>query len=114
MKRRLFTSILAIMMAVCLAVPSYAATYSSAWVKDASNIWHVKGADGAYLKGKWFCDDAIAENGKNIWYLLDTNGNMVIAGLVQDGTGNFYSIETNPTGYYGMLRYKKLMFQSPR
>ena len=31
---------------------------------------------------------------------------MVTAGLVQDGTGNFYSLETEHNGYFGMLRYQ--------
>jgi hypothetical protein len=31
---------------------------------------------------------------------------MVSAGLVQDQTGNIYSLETSHNGYYGMLRYK--------
>lgn len=48
----------------------------------------------------------MATNGKDVWYLLDAGGNMLTAGLVQDGTGNFYSLETSHNGYYGMLRYK--------
>ena len=89
------------------ASSSYAsATFSSAWSQDAAGIWHAKDASGNYMRDVWFCDDAVAANGKNVWYLLDPNGNMVSAGLVQDGTGNFYSIETNHDGYYGMLRYK--------
>ena len=45
-------------------------------------------------------------SGQNIWYLIDANGNMVSAGLVQDQTGNIYSLETSHNGYYGMLRYQ--------
>ena len=30
---------------------------------------------------------------------------MLTNGLVQDRTGNFYSLEMNHDGYYGMLRY---------
>ena len=30
---------------------------------------------------------------------------MLSAGLVQDLSGNFYSIETDHNGFYGMLRY---------
>ncbi|WP_435303633.1 hypothetical protein [Thomasclavelia cocleata] len=54
----------------------------------------------------WLCDDAVPSNGQNIWYLIDSNGNMVSAGLVQDQTGNIYSLETSHNGYYGMLRYQ--------
>lgn len=31
---------------------------------------------------------------------------MLSAGLVQDNTGNYYSLETNRNGYYGMMRYQ--------
>lgn len=31
---------------------------------------------------------------------------MVSAGLIRDNTGNFYSLETNHDGYFGMLRYR--------
>ena len=31
---------------------------------------------------------------------------MLAAGLVQDNTGNFYSLETMHNGYFGMLRYQ--------
>lgn len=108
---RLYKYFIAIVTAVLLsaAMASTAlagTTYSAAWVKDAANNWHAKGADGKYLKNCWFCDDAVTANGKNVWYLIDANGNMIAAGLVQDGTGNFYSIETNSNGYFGMLRYQ--------
>ena len=57
------------------------------------------------ITNAWLCDDAIVSNGKEVWYLLDANGNMVSQGLVQDQTGNFYSLETNHNGFYGMLRH---------
>jgi hypothetical protein len=60
----------------------------------------------------WLCDDAVASNGQNIWYLIDSNGNMISAGLVQDQTGNYYSLETNHNGYYGMLRYQSGSYDS--
>ena len=53
----------------------------------------------------WLCDDAITANGKKVWYLLGPDGKMITAGLVQDNTGNFYSLESQGS-YYGMLRYK--------
>lgn len=90
-------------------VTSYAAesaTFSEYWFQDAQGNWKVKDASGNIIKNAWLCDDAVASNGKDVWYLLDSTGNMITAGLVQDGTGNFYSLETNHNGYYGMLRYK--------
>lgn len=89
------------------AMTSYAdITFSSAWEQDAQGTWKAKYKDGSYVKNAWLCDDAVSANGLNVWYLLDPAGNMVSAGLVQDGTGNFYSLETNHDGYFGMLRYK--------
>lgn len=58
------------------------------------------------ITSAWLCDDAIEANGQNVWYLMNTDGTMLAAGLVQDNTGNFYSLETTHNGYFGMLRYK--------
>lgn len=81
-------------------------TYSQWWRSDANGIWHVYNRYGALVTNCWLCDDAVAANGKNIWYLIDAQGNMVAAGLVKDALGNYYSIETNHNGYYGMMRYQ--------
>lgn len=82
------------------------ATFSEYWFQDGSGNWKVRDSDGNVVKSAWLCDDAVASNGKDIWYLLDENGLMISAGLVQDKTGNYYSLETEHNGYYGMLRYK--------
>lgn len=100
-----------VMMAVfigsmMMVMTAQAATFSEFWKQDASGNWYVQKPDGSKVKDAWLCDDAVAENGKDVWYLLDANGKMLTAGLVQDGTGNFYSLETEHNGYYGMLRYK--------
>lgn len=81
-------------------------TFSSYWYQDTDGTWKVRDGNGNIIKNAWLCDDAVASNGQNVWYLIDGNGNMVSAGLVQDQTGNYYSLETNHNGYYGMLRYK--------
>lgn len=82
-----------------------ATTFSKYWFQDELGNWKVKDAKGNIVTNAWLCDDAVPENGKEVWYLLDGNGNMISAGLVQDGTGNYYSLETNHNGYFGMLRY---------
>lgn len=82
-----------------------ATTFSQYWFQDELGKWKVKNGNGTVLTNAWLCDDAVAGNGQNVWYLLDASGNMVSAGLVQDATGNYYSLETNHDGYYGMLRY---------
>lgn len=82
------------------------ATFSEFWFQDSTGSWKVKDNHGNVVKNAWLCDDAVVSNGQNIWYLLDSNGNMVTAGLVQDQTGNFYSLETTHNGFYGMLRYQ--------
>lgn len=99
--------LLTFVLSVFTAVTVYAdTTFSEYWKQDASGNWHVEKPDGTEVKDAWLCDDAVPANGKNIWYLLDENGNMISAGLVQDGTGNYYSLETEHNGYYGMLRYQ--------
>ena len=105
MKKTMIFVVTAI-LSVILGVTAFAGTYSEYWKQDASGNWYVQKPDGTKVTDAWLCDDAVAANGKDVWYLLDANGQMISAGLVQDGTGNFYSIETEHNGYYGMLRYK--------
>lgn len=98
---------LAFLMTVVAAIPTLAATtFSQYWKQDAAGNWYVEQPGKGKVTNAWLCDDAVATNGKDVWYLLDAGGNMLTAGLVQDGTGNFYSLETSHNGYYGMLRYK--------
>lgn len=95
------------LFAAAISITAFAnITYSDFWKQDASGNWFVQKPDGSKVTNAWLCDDAVLENGKDVWYLLDENGRMITAGLVQDGTGNYYSIETGQNGYYGMLRYK--------
>ena len=92
---------------ILMSFSAYAdTTFSEVWKKDASGNWYAEGPDGKRITNAWLCDDAVPANGKNVWYLLDKSGNMVTAGLVQDKTGRYYSIETGHNGYFGMLRYK--------
>ena len=88
------------------SVKAAAPTYSANWYADAAGTWRIKNSAGQIVTSAWLCDDAVAANGQNVWYLLNTDGTMLAAGLVQDATGHFYSIETNHNGYYGMLRYQ--------
>ena len=81
-----------------------AVTYSQYWFQDEAGNWRLRDASGKAVANAWVCDDAVAANRKNVWYLLDADGLMVSAGLVQDGTGNYYSLEMNHDGYFGMLR----------
>ena len=80
--------------------------FSNFWFQDTDGSWKVKDGSGNIVKNAWLCDDAVSANGQNVWYLLDSNGNMITSGLVQDQTGNYYSLETNHNGFYGMLRYQ--------
>ena len=104
-KTRISIAILIPVFSVLFAITAFAGTFSTAWKQDASGNWYVE-ENGKKLKSVWLCDDAVPENGKNIWYLIDANGNMLTAGLVQDRTGNYYSLEINHNGYFGMLRYQ--------
>lgn len=102
-KKMLLSMMLAAVMVLACAVTSFAADYSKNWYEDASG-WHIKDASGNTVKNAWLCDD-VQDASKSTWYLIDANGNMVSAPLVQDGTGNFYSLETAHNGYYGSLRH---------
>ncbi len=82
-----------------------APTFSKNWVADAAGVWRIRDKDGNYVTSAWLCDDAVPANGQNVWYLMNTDGTMLAVGLVQDNTGNYYSLEMNHNGYYGMLRY---------
>ena len=108
MKKKIGKEILfGMLFAAIISITAFAnTTYSDFWKQDASGNWYVQKPDGTKVVNAWLCDDAVAANGKDVWYLLDGNGQMISAGLVKDGTGNYYSIETEHNGYYGMLRYK--------
>ena len=84
---------------------SAGSTYSKFWQQDATGVWKVYNTAGQPVTNCWLCDDAVTANGQNVWYLLQPDGSMLAAGLVQDLSGNFYSLETDHNGFYGMLRY---------
>lgn len=81
-----------------------APAFSQYWFQE-NGQWRIRDGSGSIIKGAWVCDDAVPSNGQEVWYLIDGNGYMISAGLVQDNTGNYYSLETGHTGYYGMLRH---------
>lgn len=106
MKKGVMVLGLVAVMSLSFSLLSYASTFSEFWYQDTNGSWKVKDGSGNIVTNAWLCDDAVSSNGQNIWYLIDSNGNMVSAGLVQDQTGNIYSLETSHNGYYGMLRYQ--------
>ena len=106
MKKKIVFLISILIMSLSLPLLSYASTFSEYWYQDTQGNWHIQDNNGNMVTNAWLCDDAVSSNGQNIWYLIDANGNMVSAGLVQDQTGNIYSLETSHNGYYGMLRYQ--------
>ncbi len=105
-KRTLITFLLAAVLLLLLSMPAFAASYSRFWQQSSDGSWYVEDNTGSRVTNAWLCDDAVPENGKDVWYLLDEWGNMITDGLVRDGTGNYYSLETEHNGYYGMLRYR--------
>lgn len=108
LSKLLKTSLITLSCVYMFCMPAYAdtPTFSEYWYQDSQGNWKVRDNNGNTITNAWLCDDAVPSNGQDIWYLIDTNGNMVSAGLVQDQTGNIYSLETSHNGYYGMLRYK--------
>ena len=105
-KRTLITFLLAAVLAAVVCMPAAAASFSRFWKQSSDESWYIEDNAGNRVTNAWLCDDAVPENGKDVWYLLDEWGNMITDGLVQDGTGNYYSLETEHNGYYGMLRYR--------
>lgn len=91
---------------LCMPVYANTPTFSEFWFQDSQGNWKVRDNNGNTITNAWLCDDAVSSNGQDVWYLIDATGNMVSTGLVQDQTGNIYSLETSHNGYYGMLRYK--------
>lgn len=95
-----------ILTLLCAITAFGAAAFSDAWRQGADGVWRVYSSQGVLQRNVWFCDDAVGgPSASDNWYLLDANGNMVSSPLVKDGTGNFYSLETNHNGYYGMIRH---------
>ena len=105
-RRVLVTLVLAAALTALFAMSAAAAAFSEFWKQSSDGSWYVEDNAGNRITNAWLCDDAVPENGKDVWYLLDEWGNMITDGLVRDGTGNYYSLETEHNGYYGMLRYK--------
>ena len=86
---------------------STAPAYSPRWQKRADGKWYITRTNGQLVTNAWLCDDVIPSNGKFVWYLIQADGTMLTAGLVQDKSGNYYSMEMDPHNqHYGMLRYK--------
>lgn len=88
------------------AAASTEGTFSKNWYETSAGVWKIKNKEGADVVSAWLCDDAVTANGQNVWYLMNTDGTMLAAGLVRDRTGNLYSLEMEHNGYFGMLRYK--------
>ena len=116
LRRLLAVTALSLSVTMCMGIVTWAdsttgnvsqqATFSEYWYQDSQGSWHIKDNNGNMVTNAWLCDDAVQSNGNNVWYLIDGNGNMITSGLVQDQTGNYYSLETNHNGFYGMLRYQ--------
>ena len=107
MKKRVLLLAALIMVVLCASTAFAAVPYSDAWRQGADGVWRVYSSQGVLQKNVWFCDDAAGgPNATDNWYFLDANGNMVSAPIVRDGTGNYYSLETQHNGYYGMIRHK--------
>ncbi|MDO4938570.1 MAG: InlB B-repeat-containing protein [Lachnospiraceae bacterium] len=86
---------------------SDAPAYSPRWQIRADGKWFITRTNGQMVINAWLCDDVIPSNGKYVWYLIQADGAMLVAGLVRDNTGNYYSMEMDPHNqHFGMLRYK--------
>lgn len=97
-------TVLSVLMTLFSVFSADAASFSEYWKQDSSGSWYVEMPGGERVRNAWLCDDAVSENGREVWYLIDGNGNMVTSPLIRDGSGNCYSTETEHNGRYGMLR----------
>lgn len=82
------------------------ALYSARWYEAADGNWYLKGKDGLPVKSVWVCDDTNASTRGNVWYLVGESGKMESSPLMQDASGNYYSLEMRHDGYFGMLRWQ--------
>lgn len=101
--RRLICVLVLLVNVVAISMQSLA--FSDNWYKR-NGKWRLKDKAGRDITSAWVCDDVEAANGNNVWYLIDANGYMMDAPLVLDDSGNYYSLEQNHNGYYGMLRFQ--------
>jgi len=104
MIKKLVASVAFIAAVIAFSISAFAASYSSAWYQNGGN-WYIKGPQGNMVTSAWVCDNSSGPGSSDSWYLIDSNGAMVTHPLVQDGTGNYYSLETAHNGNYGMLRH---------
>lgn len=106
MNKYLKISMTAVLLVILSVFTVCAAEFSEYWYQEGNGNWRIKDGNGKLVTDAWLCDDAVASNGRDIWYLIDANGDMISAGLIQDGTGNYYSLEMRHEGHFGMLRYE--------
>lgn len=93
--------------ALLAAAPAAQGTSSPNWFASADGTWKIKNSAGQVVTNAWVCDDVVAANGQNVWYMVGPTGAMVTAGLVRDFSGKLYALETDKNSpYYGMMRYK--------
>ena len=81
---------------------SAAGTESHIWVQEPDGTWRYVSSDS--FRAVWGYVSDPYGNGAT-WYDLNTDGAMQGNGLVQDNAGNYYSLDTSCTGYFGMLSY---------
>ena len=67
---------LAVGMSLSMSLLSYASTFSEYWYQDNQGNWHIQDQNGNMVTNAWLCDDAVPSNGQDIWYLIDSNGNI--------------------------------------
>ena len=89
-----------------VAKPASNAAYSARWYTGSDGCWYLKGKNGQPVTSVWVCDDTNAATRGNVWYLVSESGKMESSPLVQDASGNYYSLEMRHDGYFGMLRYQ--------
>ena len=80
-----------------------AADFSSYWYQDGAN-WKIQDGSGNMISNAWVCDNAVTvnHNTDTNWYLMNPYGQMY-EGIIQDQSGNYYLLNPNHDGTYGMM-----------
>ena len=103
MNKFLKTLLITFTVAGTFSMTCHAANFSSYWYQDGAN-WKIQDGSGNTISNAWVCDNAVTANHNTDtnWYLMNTNG-VMYEGIIQDQSGNYYLLNPNHDGTYGMM-----------
>ncbi len=104
MNKFLKTLLITFTIAGTFCMTCHAADFSSYWYANADGSWFIQDGSGNTITNAWVCDNAVTYNNNTDthWYLMDSTGKMY-EGIIQDQNGDYYLLNPNHDGGYGML-----------